>query len=147
MTTHENVLTDEFEAWWKESGQFCRAGGGDYEKTFAFKAWEASRAKQAAQVEQPMPEFYAQLEYNTPDWDVLVSVYQRRADDTPLLVHQEKLKGQQAAQVGALVEAAAESYAESRYQDGKYGLVESAATAMCRDNFRAAIEAEKKGQV
>lgn len=29
----------EFEEWWQERGQFCRAGGGDYEKTFAFAAW------------------------------------------------------------------------------------------------------------
>lgn len=33
----------EFEAWWQEHGQFCRAGGGDYEKTFAYRAWQAAR--------------------------------------------------------------------------------------------------------
>ena len=33
-----------FEAWWEKEGQFCRAGGGDYEKTFAFRAYEAARA-------------------------------------------------------------------------------------------------------
>ena len=33
-----------FEAWWLRHGQFCRAGGGDYEKTFAFAAWQASLA-------------------------------------------------------------------------------------------------------
>jgi hypothetical protein len=33
---------DAFEAWWESQGQFCRAGGGDYEKTFAFRAWEAA---------------------------------------------------------------------------------------------------------
>ncbi|WP_157497447.1 hypothetical protein [Diaphorobacter sp. J5-51] len=32
----------DFEAWWNQHGQFCRAGGGDYEKTFAFRAWEAA---------------------------------------------------------------------------------------------------------
>jgi hypothetical protein len=32
----------DFEKWWKEHGQFCRAGGGTYEKTFAFRAWEAA---------------------------------------------------------------------------------------------------------
>lgn len=32
-----------FEAWWESDGQFCRAGGGAYEKTFAFNAWQASR--------------------------------------------------------------------------------------------------------
>lgn len=29
-----------FEKWWSEHGEFCRAGGGDYEKTFAWRAWE-----------------------------------------------------------------------------------------------------------
>lgn len=32
-----------FEAWWSRHGQFCRAGGGDYEKTFAFRAWQSAR--------------------------------------------------------------------------------------------------------
>ena len=31
-----------FEAWWAKHGQFCRAGGGEYEKTFAFRAWQAA---------------------------------------------------------------------------------------------------------
>jgi hypothetical protein len=35
----------DFEEWWEKHGQFCRAGGGDYEKTFAFKAWEAAKAQ------------------------------------------------------------------------------------------------------
>lgn len=34
---------ERFEAWWAEHGQYCRAGGGDYEKTFAFRAWEAAQ--------------------------------------------------------------------------------------------------------
>ena len=33
---------DRFEEWWQANGQFCRAGGGDYEKTFAYRAWEAA---------------------------------------------------------------------------------------------------------
>lgn len=35
----------EFEAWWESHGQFCRSGGGDYEKTFAYRAWEAAHAR------------------------------------------------------------------------------------------------------
>lgn len=34
----------EFEAWWEKEGQYCRAGGGDYEKTFAYRAYQAGRA-------------------------------------------------------------------------------------------------------
>lgn len=33
---------ERFEAWWEAHGQHCRAGGGEYEKTFAFRAWEAA---------------------------------------------------------------------------------------------------------
>jgi hypothetical protein len=32
-----------FEAWWEAEGQYSRAGGGDYEKTFAYNAWTASK--------------------------------------------------------------------------------------------------------
>jgi len=28
-----------FESWWESEGQYCRAGGGEYEKTFAYNAW------------------------------------------------------------------------------------------------------------
>lgn len=38
------MSSEAFEAWWEKEGQFCRAGGGDYEKTFAFRAWQAARA-------------------------------------------------------------------------------------------------------
>ena len=34
--------SDAFEEWWNREGQFCRAGGGDYEKSFAFAAWNAA---------------------------------------------------------------------------------------------------------
>ena len=29
-----------FEDWWQRKGEFLRAGGGQYEKTFAYHAWE-----------------------------------------------------------------------------------------------------------
>lgn len=28
-----------FERWWEEHGQYCRSGGGQYEKSFAYAAW------------------------------------------------------------------------------------------------------------
>ncbi len=42
MTTNIHIAAHEdlFETWWDEHGQFLRAGGGEYEKTFAFHAWE-----------------------------------------------------------------------------------------------------------
>lgn len=35
-------LESAFENWWEEDGQYCRAGGGSYEKTFAYRAYEAA---------------------------------------------------------------------------------------------------------
>jgi hypothetical protein len=46
-------------------------------------------------VQEPkLPEFFAELEYNSPDWDVFACVYRRRADATPELVHREQLARQ-----------------------------------------------------
>lgn len=38
----------DFEDWWQGEGQFCRAGGGDYEKTFSYRAWQKATAREAA---------------------------------------------------------------------------------------------------
>lgn len=38
----------EFEAWWDKEGQYIRAGGGDYEKCFAYGAWNARRTPAGA---------------------------------------------------------------------------------------------------
>lgn len=37
-------MTADFEEWWEKEGQFCRAGGGQYEKSFAWAAWNARQA-------------------------------------------------------------------------------------------------------
>lgn len=42
---------DLFEAWWTEHGQFVRSGGGDYVKSFAYSAWQASRRAQHSTAE------------------------------------------------------------------------------------------------
>ena len=42
--TPERTMREAFEAWWETHGQFCRAGGGDYEKTFAYRAYQAASA-------------------------------------------------------------------------------------------------------
>lgn len=48
LATHPQVIDKvdaaDFEQWWQSDGQFSRAGGGDYEKTFAFNAWRAALA-------------------------------------------------------------------------------------------------------
>ncbi len=34
-----------FEAWWENHGQYNRAGGGNYEKTFAWESWIAAKSQ------------------------------------------------------------------------------------------------------
>lgn len=53
--TSQDQCREAFEVWWTEHGQPCRAGGGDYEKTFAFRAWQAARPAPSAPVELPEP--------------------------------------------------------------------------------------------
>src|SRR5690606_10637200 len=35
----QQLWGDEFEIWWENEGQYHRAGGTDYDKTFAWYAW------------------------------------------------------------------------------------------------------------
>lgn len=37
-----------FETWWEDHGQYCRAGGGQYERSFAYCAYEAALASRPA---------------------------------------------------------------------------------------------------
>lgn len=58
----DKVFQDEFLVWWEDHGQFCRSGGGDYERTFAFQAWrhlypmlmQARAARPAQTAQQPV---------------------------------------------------------------------------------------------
>ena len=44
----EAVLAEQFEHWWDAEGQYHRAGGNDYCKTFAWWAWlNQEKSKQA----------------------------------------------------------------------------------------------------
>ena len=40
----DEMLGDEFDAWWKREGRLIRAGGGDYERSFAWGAWKDAMA-------------------------------------------------------------------------------------------------------
>jgi len=42
-------LERSFDVWWEAHGQFHRAGGGEYEKTFAYHAWiDSAKAERQA---------------------------------------------------------------------------------------------------
>lgn len=51
------VFEAEFMTWWEEHGQYCRSGGGDYERTFAFQAWRHLYPQLMAALAQPSPAF------------------------------------------------------------------------------------------
>jgi len=70
MPEPASALLQPFEAWWTESGQFCRAGGGDYEKTFAYRAYEAA-TERAAKLASDLA-YDAAINYangHAVDWD------------------------------------------------------------------------------
>jgi len=53
----------------------------------------------AQPVQEPkLPEFFTGLEYDSPDWGGVVSVYQRQSEAPPKLFYQEKLPKQFSAQ-------------------------------------------------
>ncbi|MDV2770219.1 hypothetical protein R0E26_33910, partial [Pseudomonas aeruginosa] len=73
----DEVFAGVFAEWWEEEGQYCRAGGGDYERTFAFQAWRhlyplllQARAALAqpspAQAEAERPEVVARVVHSNP---------------------------------------------------------------------------------
>jgi len=41
---------DKFQVWWNYHGQYCRAGGGEYEESFAWAAWQSAQASQAVEL-------------------------------------------------------------------------------------------------
>jgi len=50
MNDEEKAVLESFETWWDSHGQFCRSGGGEYEKVFAYAAWEYIRDQEAVKV-------------------------------------------------------------------------------------------------
>lgn len=42
------IWANEFDQWWESEGQYQRAGGGQYERSFAWWAWLNQEQKQQA---------------------------------------------------------------------------------------------------
>lgn len=57
-------MTEEFEKWWQEHGQFVRAGGGQYEVSFAYAAWKASRKQALVDAEKAAEAAYCECCFN-----------------------------------------------------------------------------------
>ena len=46
------IWANEFDQWWENEGQYQRAGGGQYERSFAWWAWLSREQKQQAKIEK-----------------------------------------------------------------------------------------------
>lgn len=46
------IWASEFDQWWEGEGQYQRAGGGQYERTFAWWAWLNREQKQQAIIDE-----------------------------------------------------------------------------------------------
>lgn len=60
----QKVWAEDFEIWWENEGQYHRAGGDDYCKTFAWFAWlnrEQDKQKSQAELMQRIKQLEAQL--------------------------------------------------------------------------------------
>ncbi|WP_180069294.1 hypothetical protein [Acinetobacter sp. YH12112] len=44
----QEIWANEFDQWWEDEGQYQRAGGGQYERSFAWWAWLNREQKQQA---------------------------------------------------------------------------------------------------
>ncbi|MDN4679589.1 hypothetical protein QYZ58_08220 [Pseudomonas aeruginosa] len=67
----DEVFAGVFSEWWEEEGQYCRAGGGDYERTFAFQAWRhlyplLLQARAALAQPSPPPHPASELDFSRP---------------------------------------------------------------------------------
>ena len=53
--SHRDAQEVPFEDWWEKHGQYLKAGGGQYEKTFAWHAWcEAAKKAQPQGEQEPV---------------------------------------------------------------------------------------------
>ena len=46
------IWANEFDQWWENEGQYQRAGGGQYERSFAWWAWLNQEQKQQAKIDE-----------------------------------------------------------------------------------------------
>jgi hypothetical protein len=70
LDKNDQAEGEDFEAWWKREGQFVRAGGGDYEKCFAYAAWNYAHPKPPQPDSNELADMLRRLEVsaNTVDY-------------------------------------------------------------------------------
>ena len=95
-----------------------------YKEAEMLKSWTVQPQAQ----EPKLPEYFAQYEY-APDFSVIVSVYRRRPDDVPELIHSEALPKQIDAHPQASEPAPKEALTDQHLQ----------AAILCREAGRVSV--------
>jgi len=88
----QSVWAEQFEEWWENEGQYQRAGGGDYEKTFAWWAWlNREQSKEAAFKE--MDEVIRMQDADLRKYEKQISGLQNRIDKALIACHESGVLG------------------------------------------------------
>lgn len=100
------VWAEQFEQWWDNEGQYHRAGGGDYERTFAWEAWlnreqvkgtEINRLKSLAHNALDSSKRASAIEYDLAK--------KLRAESQPVMIESERQMNAQLTEENMKLEA------------------------------------------
>ncbi|MHA3054841.1 hypothetical protein E0H77_00625 [Acinetobacter sp. ANC 4633] len=61
------VWAEEFDHWWEDEGQYHRAGGGQYERTFAWWAWLSREQQHKAKIDAALRELGGAIRFVEED--------------------------------------------------------------------------------
>ncbi|WP_419820065.1 hypothetical protein [Acinetobacter sp.] len=95
------IWADEFDQWWESEGQYHRAGGDDYCRTFAWWAWLSREQSRQAELDQAYE-----------DIETFAQAYQRECDIKVQIANELKEKDKRIEEVLFVI---------ARAKDGYYG--------------------------
>lgn len=74
----QEIWANEFDQWWEDEGQYQRAGGGQYERSFAWWAWLNREQSRQAEVDR--------LEEWNSNQSQSIKAYQEEGEDLKTLL-------------------------------------------------------------
>ncbi|MCP1617006.1 MULTISPECIES: hypothetical protein [Pseudomonadaceae] len=155
----DDAFEPEFMTWWEKHGQYCRSGGGDYERSFAFEAWRhlypklmQARAARSAPHADGMADAYVGAREDLAIWkhraleaEQKVRVLDQRIDQLVLEAQGETRMGEPHIAPPAAVPAELTNVrcmCGDEYPHDSYGAGFIAGSGMC-ENCDAAIPAKE----
>ncbi len=155
----DDAFEPEFMTWWEKHGQYCRSGGGDYERSFAFEAWRhlypklmQARAARSAPHADGMADAYVGAREDLAIWkhraleaEQKVRVLDQRIDQLVLEAQGETRMGEPHIDPPAAVPAELTNVrcmCGDEYPHDSYGAGFIAGSGMC-ENCDAAIPAKE----